>query len=88
MNSSDLQIGCSSWPAIVNERHFRRRSAHVERDQVPLARQLAEVGGGERPGGTASTVLNLAVDPPAVLREGPIDASEVLAALGASGESA
>lgn len=49
--------------------------------------ELLVLDGGERPGGTASTVLNLAVDPPAVLREGPIDASEVLAALGAGGES-
>lgn len=44
--------------------------------------ELLVLDGGARPGGTASTVLNLAVDPPAVLREGPIDASEVLAALG------
>ncbi len=46
---------------------------------------LLVLDGGERPGGTASTVVNLAVDPPEVLREGPIDAAEVLAAL-AGGE--
>ena len=46
---------------------------------------LPVLDGGARPGGTASTVVNLAVAPPAVLREGPIDAREVLAAL--AGES-
>ena len=46
---------------------------------------LLVLDGGGRPGGTASTVVNLAVDPPVVLREGPIDASEVLAALGRAG---
>ena len=40
--------------------------------------------GGPRPGGTASTVVNLAVDPPEALREGPIDAGEVLAAVSES----
>ena len=42
---------------------------------------LLVLDGGERPGGTASTVVNLSVDPPEVLREGPIDAGQVLAAL-------
>ena len=46
---------------------------------------LLVLDGGERPGGTASTVVNLTVDPPAVLREGPIDASAVLGALGRPG---
>lgn len=46
---------------------------------------LLVLDGGARPGGTASTVLNLAVDPPVVLREGPIDASAVLAALSETG---
>ena len=46
---------------------------------------LLVLDGGARPGGAASTVINLAVDPPAVLREGPIDASDVLAALGRAG---
>ena len=42
---------------------------------------LLVLDGGARPGGTASTVVNLAVNPPVVLRDGPIDAREVLAAL-------
>ena len=46
---------------------------------------LLVLDGGARPGGTASTVVNLAVNPPVVLRDGPIDASEVLAALRAGG---
>ena len=43
--------------------------------------ELPVLDGGARPGGTASTVVNLAANPPEVLREGPIDAREVLAAL-------
>ena len=46
---------------------------------------LLVLDGGARLGGTASTVVNLAVNPPVVLRDGPIDASEVLAALRAGG---
>jgi tRNA threonylcarbamoyl adenosine modification protein (Sua5/YciO/YrdC/YwlC family) len=41
--------------------------------------------GGARAGGTASTVVDVSVEPPAVLREGPIAAAEVLAALRVGG---
>ncbi len=37
--------------------------------------------GGETPGGPPSTVLDLTVDPPRLLREGPVSESEIRAAL-------
>ena len=49
-----------------------------------LAHVAVVVDAGPCPGGTASTVLNLTLDPPKVLREGPIsraDLQEVLPAL-------
>ena len=46
--------------------------------------------GGARPGGTASTVVDLTAEPPVVLREGPVAADAVMATLaplrGASSE--
>lgn len=53
------------------------------------AKQVAEafgdallvLDGGPRTGGVASTVVDVSVDPPVVLREGPITAAAVLAAL-------
>ena len=43
--------------------------------------ELLVLDGGARPGGTASTVVDVTSEPPAVLREGPFGATEVLAAL-------
>jgi len=42
---------------------------------------LLVLDGGARPGGTASTVVDMTAEPPAVLREGPLAADAVLAAL-------
>ena len=47
---------------------------------------LPVLDGGARPGGAASTVVDVSAAPPAVLREGPIDARAVLAALAEGGE--
>ena len=44
---------------------------------------LLVLDGGVRTGGTASTVVDVSSAPPGVLREGPIDARQVLAALNA-----
>ena len=44
---------------------------------------LLVLDGGLRTGGTASTVIDVSAAPPGVLREGPIDARRVLAALNA-----
>ena len=38
---------------------------------------------GPVPGGRASTVLDLSVDPPRILREGPVSAAELGRVLGA-----
>ena len=52
--------------------------------------RLLVLDGGARPGGTASTVVDLTAEPPVVLREGPVAADAVMAALaplrGASSE--
>ena len=42
-----------------------------------VARDMLVLDGGERPGGVASTVVDLTVDPPRVLREGPVSAAEL-----------
>ncbi len=53
------------------------------------AEVVAQLGGrveyiieGDCPGGVESTVIDLSVDPPAILREGAISRAEVMAALG------
>jgi L-threonylcarbamoyladenylate synthase len=39
------------------------------------------IDGGRTPGGRASTVVDCTVDPPAILREGPISLAQILAAV-------
>lgn len=57
-------------------------------DQIPLAlRAAAELilDGGACPGGVPSTVVDVTCSPPRILREGPLSAPEIRAALTAAG---
>jgi L-threonylcarbamoyladenylate synthase len=48
-------------------------------DRLPLV-----LDGGPAPGGTASTILDLTVYPPAILRPGPITAADLRPYVGGS----
>ena len=77
---------CGGALAVSSANHTGEAPAlSAEEVVASFGDDLLVLDGGARPGGTASTVVNLAVDPPTVLREGPIDAAEVLAALGQAG---
>ena len=54
---------------------------HASEVAAVFGEALLVLDGGPRTGRPPSTVVDLTVDPPAVLREGPVDATEVLAAL-------
>jgi len=53
----------------------------TQQDELP-----AVLDGGPVPGGRASTVLDLSVDPPRVLREGPISATDLANVIGVEPE--
>lgn len=62
-----------------------------ERSPTTTAQVLAQLSGrveyvieGNCPGGVASTVVDLSVDPPVILREGAIPRADILAALAGS----
>ena len=54
---------------------------HAAEVAAVFGEALLVLDGGPRSGRPPSTVVDLTVDPPAVLREGPVDATAVLAAL-------
>ena len=61
-------------------RHGEPAATSADEVRRAFGGEVAVVDGGVPPGGTASTIIDCSVDPPRVLRPGPID-SHVLQAL-------
>ena len=74
--------GCGGVLAVTSaNRHGEPPATSAEAAAAAFGEQVARdmlvLDGGERPGGVASTVVDLTVDPPRVLREGPVSAAEL-----------
>lgn len=84
-----LALIASSGPILATSANISDQPDTLGADEVLIAfatqqdELAAVVDGGPVPGGRASTVLDLSVDPPRILREGPISAEELGEVIGA-----
>ena len=84
-----LALIASSGPILATSANISDQPDTLGADEVLIAfatqqdELAAVVDGGPVPGGRASTVLDLSVDPPRILREGPISARELGEVIGA-----
>ena len=84
-----LALIASSGPILGTSANISDQPDTLGADEVLIAfatqqdELAAVVDGGPVPGGRASTVLDLSVDPPRILREGPISAEELGEVIGA-----
>ena len=79
--------GCGGVLAVTSaNRHGEPPATSAEAAAAAFGEQVAGemlvLDGGPRPGGVASTVVDLTVEPPRVLREGPVSAEELGLAVG------
>ncbi len=69
---------CGGLLAVTSaNRHGAAPATSAEEVAAIFGPELLVLDGGPRPGGTASTVVDISVDPPRILREGPITAEEL-----------
>jgi L-threonylcarbamoyladenylate synthase len=70
--------GCGGVLAVTSaNRHGAPPATSAEEVAATFGPDLLVLDGGARPGGVASTVVDFSVDPPRMLREGPISAEEL-----------
>jgi tRNA threonylcarbamoyl adenosine modification protein (Sua5/YciO/YrdC/YwlC family) len=69
---------CGGLLAVTSaNRHGRPPATSAEEVAAEFGSGLLVLDGGPRLGGIASTVVDLSVEPPCVIREGPISADEL-----------
>jgi len=89
-----LALIATAGPILATSANISDQPDTLGADEVLIAfatqqdELAAVVDGGPVPGGRASTVLDLSVDPPRILRDGPISAAELGEVIGAPPASA
>jgi L-threonylcarbamoyladenylate synthase len=84
-----LALIAAAGPILATSANISDQPDTLGADEVLIAfatqqdELAAVVDGGPVPGGRASTVLDLSVDPPRILREGPISAEDLGEVIGA-----
>lgn len=70
--------GCGGVLAATSANRHGEPPALTARDVAAVfGNAMLVIDGGPRPGGVASTVVDLTVDPPAILRAGPVSAADL-----------